>query len=319
VVPECTFDLAGQFVNADGSLGLEAVITEVSYNSRHNFNLFSISRMLQLGWTLSGSKHRLNLNGADGKSVIHFDIVIKTKLGAVYLAKFAVWSEVSAASTAAGTKMNINRAHQLLGHKSEANTRLTAKALGLTISRGSMEVCEACALAKAKQKGVPKKPDSAKVEIPFQRVHTDISQVKVLDSEGNGVTISKKSWIIRVDAATGKKWSQFVSKKSDFVDTTLGWLGLMKANDMHVSSLRMDPSGENQKLAAKLVAPEYFHLQPINTELTPRDSPQYNSLAETAYPYLAGMARAAMANANVPREVRPKIAIEVLMTVTLLD
>jgi hypothetical protein len=56
--------------------------------------------------------------------------------------------------------MSINRAHQLLGHKSEANTRLTAKALGLTISRGSMEVCEACALAKAKQKGVPKKPDS---------------------------------------------------------------------------------------------------------------------------------------------------------------
>jgi hypothetical protein len=319
VVPECTFDLAGQFVNADGSLGLEAVITEVSYNSRHNFNLFSISRMLQLGWTLSGNKQRLTLNSTDGKSVIHFDIVIKTKLGAVYLAKFAVSSEVSAASTAAGTRMNINRAHQLLGHKSEANTRATAKALGLTISRGSMEVCEACALAKAKQKGVPKKPDSAKVEIPFQRIHTDISQVKVLDSEGNGVTINKKSWIIRVDAATGKKWSQFVTKKSDFVDTTLGWLGLMTANDMHVSSLRMDPSGENQKLAAKLLAPEYFHLQPINTELTPRDSPQYNSLAETAYPYLAGMARAAMAHANIPREVRPKISIEVLMTVTLLD
>jgi hypothetical protein len=78
VVPECTFDLAGQFINADGSLGLEAVITEISYNSRHKFNLFSISRMLQLGWTLSGSKHQLTLTSPDGKFVIHFDIVIKT-------------------------------------------------------------------------------------------------------------------------------------------------------------------------------------------------------------------------------------------------
>jgi uncharacterized protein YnzC (UPF0291/DUF896 family) len=274
--------------------------------------------MLQLGWTLSGSKHRLILTSPDGKSVIHFDIVIKTKLGAVYAAKFAVSSKVSAASTAAGTRMNINRAHQLLGHKSEANTHLTAKALGLTISRGSMEVCEACALAKAKQKGVPKKPDSAKVEIPFQRVHTDISQVKVLDSEGNEVTINKKSWIIRVDAATGKKWSQFVPKKSDFVDTTLGWLGLMEANDMHVSCLRMDPSGENQKLAAKLVAPENFHLQPINTELTPGDSPQYNSLAETAFPYLAGTARTA-GKCQHPSQSSTKDRHRSSQTVTLLD
>jgi hypothetical protein len=34
----------------------------------------------------------------------------------------------------------------------------------------------------------------------------------------------------------------------------------MLANDNEISSLRMDPSGENQKLAAKPLKLEYFHL-----------------------------------------------------------
>jgi hypothetical protein len=43
-------------------------------------------------------------------------------------------------------------------------------------------------LAKAKQKDVPKKPVLEKVEVPLLRVHTDISQIKVLDEGGNEVT-----------------------------------------------------------------------------------------------------------------------------------
>jgi hypothetical protein len=73
-----------------------------------------------------------------------------------------------------------------------------------------------------------------------------------------------------------------------------------------------------EAIAAKLLEPEYFHLQPINMELMPRDSPQYNSQAETAFPYLAGMACAAMSHANIPREICPKITVEILSTVTLL-
>ena len=40
---ELTFDLQGQFVHHDGSLGLRAVISDVAYDSQNNFNLFSIS------------------------------------------------------------------------------------------------------------------------------------------------------------------------------------------------------------------------------------------------------------------------------------
>jgi hypothetical protein len=157
-----------------------------------------------------------------------------------------------------------------------------------------MPVCEACVLAKAKQKDIPKKSVSEKSTIPLQRVHTDISGSRVLDEEGNAVTIKKKSWIIHVDAATGKKWLHFGDSKREMVPSTLSWLGLVGANAMHVDSLCMDPSGKNKKLAAKLQEAENFHLQPIAVEFTARDSPQYNSQAETAFPHLAGMARAAM-------------------------
>jgi hypothetical protein len=72
-----------------------------------------------------------------------------------------------------------------------------------------MPVCKACALSKAKQKNVPKKSTLEPVTRPFQRVHTDISQIKVLDEDQNEVTLSKTSWIIRVDAFTDKEFSAF--------------------------------------------------------------------------------------------------------------
>ncbi len=48
--------------------------------------------------------------------------------------------------------MNINVVNQLLGHHSKTQTQQIVKALGNTIAQGSMDVCEACAIAKAKQK-----------------------------------------------------------------------------------------------------------------------------------------------------------------------
>ena len=69
-----------------------------------------------------------------------------------------------------------------------------------------MPVCEACVLSKAKQKNIPKKSTSEPVTLPFQRVHMDISQIKVLNEDRNKVTLFKTSWIIHVDAFTGKKF-----------------------------------------------------------------------------------------------------------------
>jgi hypothetical protein len=76
---------------------------------------------------------------------------------------------------------------------------------------------------------------------------------------------------------------------------------------------------EQEAIAAKLQQAENFDLQPSAVEFTARDLPQYNSQAEKAFPHLAGMAPAAMSHANVPWDDCPKIAVEVLSTVTLLN
>jgi hypothetical protein len=87
---------------------------------------------------------------------------------------------VGANPTTKPRKMSILAAHWMLGHKSGESTRQTAKALGITIMRGSMPVCKACVLSKVKQMNVPKKSTSEPVTRPFERVHMDISQMKVL-------------------------------------------------------------------------------------------------------------------------------------------
>ncbi len=51
---------------------------------------------------------------------------------------------------------NIKKAHELLGHNNENDTRQMASHLGWTITRGPLGVCETCANAKASQKNVPK-------------------------------------------------------------------------------------------------------------------------------------------------------------------
>ena len=42
-------DLPGQFLARDGSFGMEGVLTDVSYNDSHNFNLVSLTILLRKG------------------------------------------------------------------------------------------------------------------------------------------------------------------------------------------------------------------------------------------------------------------------------
>jgi hypothetical protein len=56
----------------------------------------------------------------------------------------------------ARTTMNISQAHTKFVHSNEDDTRRMAKEMGITITRGILDPCDACTIAKAKQKNVPK-------------------------------------------------------------------------------------------------------------------------------------------------------------------
>ena len=60
-------------------------------------------------------------------------------------------------------------------------------------------------------------------------------------------------------------------------------------------------------------------LQPLDFKFTSRDTPQHNSLAELAFPYLAGKAHVMMGGALVPDKLHAKVALEKIACATQLD
>jgi hypothetical protein len=67
--------------------------------------------------------------------------------------------------------MDINKLHDTLGHKGEGLLRKTCKHLGTKVT-GELKACEACGLAKAKQKSLSK-TTSNKATKPGERSFFD--------------------------------------------------------------------------------------------------------------------------------------------------
>ena len=74
----------------------------------------------------------------------------------VFACRFVQDMELSAMSTDVGMKMNIWKAHRLLGHGNGESMQFTEKQLGWTITQGKLKPCLHCAKLKAKQENVSK-------------------------------------------------------------------------------------------------------------------------------------------------------------------
>lgn len=318
VKEESIIDLKGQFITDDGEPGIVATLTEVSVNQKYNFNLFSLTRLLTRGWHIArGDASSIVIEDKDGNRIV-FDIVIRTARGAIYATRFIrETSEVSAVGTEAGTVMNINKAHALLGHSNEDTVRQTAKHLGWEITRGTMrpKPCEECAKSKARQKalgnGKKKTSDTSELK-PGDLIYLDLSKVTAAKSDGSEDDIPRKHCEIMVDRSTGKKWINFTSTKKGMVEPTCEWMNKMKSLGTPIRAIRMDPGGENIKLKKRLESADWQSLQPVDVQVTSRDTPQHNSRVEVSFPYIAGLARANLNAAWIPDEMRASLVIEAM-------
>lgn len=314
-----TIDVPGRFIRADGTLGICATLRDCAYSKSNNFNLLSLTRLLCNGWHIEkGNATGIEVTNASG-DVISFDIIVPTARGAIFACRFTRDVELAMASTEAGTAMNINKAHCLLGHVDEESTRATAKSLGWVITRGTLKPCLYCARSKAKKKVTVKESEKEKVTKPGKLVHLDLSKISVPLSDGTQFEVQRKQWKIIVDAATGKKWSDFSKTKDAMVEPTCEWMHKMKTRGIPIEVVRLDPSGENHKLEKRAQSADWQVLQPVEFEFTSRDTPQHNSLAEVAFPFLAGRARAMMGAANVPDDSRGKLSLCSIRLATQLD
>ena len=102
---------------------MKETMSDCNYNDSLNFNLLSLTRLLCNGWRITkGDATGITVRHESGGK-IDFDIVIPTARGAIYACQFVRDAEIAMMSTDAQTKMNIDKAHGLLGHGSEESTR----------------------------------------------------------------------------------------------------------------------------------------------------------------------------------------------------
>ena len=260
--------LSGIMVDKNGNELSHLKLSEVSFAPAAAYNLFSVSKRVNEGWTL---KSELTTDGdtslvleRNGARIV-FDIKIETPKGAIYCMRMKrkmVPSEAGATSlnnesrimppSKPKVKFNINHAHQLYGYYDEPTTRQAVYARGIGIVRGTLKPsCNHCAMAKSKQRHVPAIEPQADCAVkPNDRDALDISTIKA--PKALKITLGKPNWRIMVDELTGMKFSDFFATKNGMVEPTCEKLNMWKEAKIPVTYLRMDNAGENKALHTRM-------------------------------------------------------------------
>ena len=84
-----------------------------------------------------------------------------------------------------------------------------------------------------------------------------------------------------------------------------------------VKIIRQDNAGDNKKLQKRCSSADWK--LDTDFEYTAKETPQQNSLAETAFTTIAARSRAALNAANVPMKERYRLFAEAANTATKLD
>jgi len=208
-------DLLGIFCYQYGNKKMAAKLQDVTVLPKSGFNLFSITKRLKSGWKVTGNDKALILSKRGIK--IKFDIAIHMPKGILFCTYFKRSSKVAAAATNKRVKTTIKQAHEKLGHGNEDMTRQAAKALGWTLTKGTLNPCEDCSISKAKQKNILKKRKDDFMQSNKSCIFLDIASVKKKEGKKEA---PKLHWCIMMNECTRIKFSDFYAKKNDMVEPT---------------------------------------------------------------------------------------------------
>ena len=303
-----------------GVRGHTCTLTDVSYNKKFKYNLFSPSRLMSKGWRMIGDGESITMTSPCEKYKFIFDIVIRTAKGAIYATMLEREMEHSLVEVQkkvdkklAPKKVTLEQAHCLLGHCDIEKTRRAAKRLGWQLSNGVMPPCAACAAGKAKQKNIPKISVRPRATEPGIMVSHDISTI----GDREGAKAPHKQWHLTVDNCSMFCISEFYSNKDKFIEPFCKLLRSMQTRlGVKSTTVRMDNSGENKKFKERSSDSDWK--LDLVYEYTSRSTPQQNSLVEVQLATIAGRARAMLNHARVPLKIRIRVSNEVLQWSTKL-
>jgi hypothetical protein len=168
IQPDCEMDIPVTYADVNGTEKLNNVLGDIQLNGKFNYNLVSVTKMLLKGYKLKGNKHLITMWNQT-QSIV-FDLVIRTKNGLLFCAKFmrnicgsetanSVIQTVKSSSKIAKEilKVNIKCAHKCFGHMNTIATGKTLAQLVMELSQTGFATCESCAIGKAQQFNVPKR------------------------------------------------------------------------------------------------------------------------------------------------------------------
>ena len=252
-------------------------LQEVVFVPNFMKNIISVNRLCRNGAMVLWQEHKAILKSSDGRMIE----VRRRRNGMFYLSDkgqelgrnmesiFEV-NEMQAQNGGKAAKplvMDVNEAHELLGHPSEQTTRSTMNYYGVRLV-GEMRVCAGCAIEKAQKKSSPKAP-ATKAEKPCERLLLDTTGPYAPSLRGSRYDVYV------VCQATNKRWLFNVKEKSEVakcVEEVIKWA---IGHGYKPRYLRCDNAGEHQRKLTT-VCDEHG----IFVEYTARNTPQQNGQVE---------------------------------------
>jgi hypothetical protein len=193
--------------------------------------------------------------------------------------------------------MDINEAHDKLGHFGESMLRKTCSDAGTTLT-GVLQPCDGCLRAKAQRKALSKVSTSKATE-PGERICIDISGPYTPSIRGT------LYWGNMVCEHTNKTWNVFMKHKSDFPSWVLAQIDAMKVKNKIVKFIRLDNAGENNAKLKKGCTDRN-----ITMEYTAPNTPQTNGVSERRFKTDRDRALAMMFEARLDQSTRDKLWAE---------
>lgn len=219
-----------------------------------------------------------------------------------YMKQVFIQDEVAAVAMRNPQELSPNEAHHLFGYHNKNRTREIAKALGIVLTKGPMEVCKSCAIAKAKQKNTTHDTSSRGNSTTYNdKVYLDLSFV----FGPNKKRAYKYMWHLMVDSATGYGTEGFYKAKNNFIEPACRQLQKWK-NDGKEAKINQQDNAGDKKLFEERAGNSNWTLG-AKFEYTTRATLQHNSIVKLGFAACAQLARAMFKDANMDADCQTQL------------
>jgi hypothetical protein len=299
----------GQVISPEGGVECYVTLKDVLYVPGVFMNLFSLTKAFEnesIRIDRVGYAMALIMNNNER---LMFNQVIQGRNGHLLAAdihpRMHTTENLQLPST---SLLSYESFHHKLGHANETVVKATARKMGLKLDLRE-EICEHCAKAKSKRKKISKINMSNLATYKGQRIMFDISSVNTYSQGGN------KFWLLVMDEFTKMKWSFFLKRKSDLVNTMMHFSQDALKIGIKIEYFRCDNSGENMAFKKRHDASTFKAI----FEFTAPYTPEQNGTVERAFPTLFGKTRAMLNAAGLPKWLRDRLWAMGGRLTTLLD